>query len=122
MCAKLCHHEALLDGLGVGKATTVTTHERSLMLGRRFELVQEYTALHVERTDVDAQLDLLRSRWSQLRAGTVGPLPYDELRAMARELEELSECLRVLALRAQGILLEQQMLIQHLTATARESD
>jgi hypothetical protein len=98
----------------------VTQAQRLAILARRFALVQEYGALHVERMDLHTQLHALRTNWSatmQANGGTVGPTPLTsaERLALARDLKLLSDRLRDVALRSQRILLEQQMLVQALS-------
>jgi hypothetical protein len=85
-----------------------THRQRRAILVRRLALVHEYRALHVERLDLHAQLATLRTTWM------TNPLSSAERRTLVAELKALSDRLRAISLRSQGILLEHYTLVHEL--------
>ncbi len=93
----------------------IANSQRIQILARRFELVREYAALHSERMELHLRLaSLSSSRLAEAHSLTHGPLPAVN-RAKLRELHALSKRLHNISMRAQGILLEQRMLLHALT-------
>jgi hypothetical protein len=97
----------------------VTRAQRIDILNRRLDLVRDYAVLHLEREDIHQQLASLRASWPGVRRlGEHAAEPRDAqqpLQQATLDLQLLSERLRIISLRAQGILLEQQMLMQALS-------
>jgi hypothetical protein len=82
--------------------------QRRAILVRRLTLVHEYNVLHIERLDLHAQLATLRTSWM------ADPLSSAERRTLVAELKALSDRLRAVSLRSQGILLEHYTLVREL--------
>jgi hypothetical protein len=86
----------------------LTYRQRRAILVRRLALVHKYNVLHIERLDLHAQLATLRTTW------TSDPLSSAERRTLVAELKALSDRLRAISLRSQGILLEHSTLMHKL--------